>query len=73
VRLIPADPRARDALTAVWTARGDRSRAELAEREAVRHAVRTLLEQGWSARDAGKALNLSHQRVSQIAAAQADA
>ncbi|GAB2846111.1 hypothetical protein GCM10022221_51740 [Actinocorallia aurea] len=30
-------------------------------------AVRTLLSQGWTTRGAGKALNLSHQRISQLA------
>lgn len=67
VRLMPADPQASDALVAVWTARSARARAEQAERDAVRDAVRILLAQGWTTRDAGKALALSHQRVSQLA------
>lgn len=66
VRLIPADPQAADALVSVWTARSARAVAEQAERDAVREAVRILLDQGWSTRDAGKALALSHQRVSQL-------
>jgi hypothetical protein len=68
IRLIPADPQAADALKAVWTARGALARAEQAERDAVRHAVQTLLEQGWTTRDAGRALDLSHQRISQLKA-----
>ncbi|RKS72187.1 hypothetical protein BZB76_5007 [Actinomadura pelletieri DSM 43383] len=66
VRLIPADPRAAAAMTAVWDARGARVRAENAERDALATAVATLLDQGWSTRDAGKALGLSHQRISQL-------
>lgn len=66
IRLIPADPQAADALMGVWTARGNRDRAEQAERDAVRNAIRTMLDQGWSTRDVGKAVGLSHQRVSQL-------
>lgn len=67
IRLMPADPRASAALIAVWTARSARVRAEQAERDAVRAAVRTLLDLGWSTRDAGSALSLSHQQVSSLA------
>ncbi|MDH2426442.1 hypothetical protein [Sphaerisporangium sp. TRM90804] len=67
LHLVPADPDAEAALKDVVAARSARVLAEQAEREAVRHAVRLLIDQGWSTRDIGSALLLSHQRVSQIA------
>lgn len=67
VELAPADPDAAAALEAVTQARIARAHAEQTERDAVRHAARLLTDQGWSTRDAGRALRLSHQRVSQLA------
>ncbi|MEU4833147.1 hypothetical protein [Streptosporangium sp. NPDC023615] len=62
----PADPEAAEARKAVSDARVARLYAEQAERDAVRNAVRTLIDQGWTTRDIGSALGLSHQRISQI-------
>ncbi|MFB9252201.1 hypothetical protein ACFFWE_28540 [Sphaerisporangium melleum] len=67
VHLLPADPEAAAALHDVIAARSARVLAEQAERDAVRHAVRLLIHAGWSTRDIGSALLLSHQRVSQLA------
>ncbi|MEU9888071.1 hypothetical protein [Sphaerisporangium sp. NPDC051011] len=64
---VPADPAAVEALNSVRDARVARVYAEQAERDAVRGAVRTLIAQGWTNRDIGSALGLSHQRISQIA------
>ncbi|WP_329083285.1 hypothetical protein [Streptosporangium sp. NBC_01469] len=62
----PADPEAANARKAVSDARVARLYAEQAERDAVRNAARTLIEQGWTTRDIGSLLGLSHQRISQI-------
>ncbi|MGW5263835.1 hypothetical protein ACWEQG_22930 [Microbispora sp. NPDC004025] len=62
----PADPKAKAALAAVIEARQARVLAEQAERDAVRHAARLLTAQGWTTRDVGSAMRLSHQRISQI-------
>ncbi|MEV1245109.1 type II toxin-antitoxin system HicB family antitoxin [Nonomuraea sp. NPDC049750] len=67
VQLAPADEEAAAALEAVTQARIARAYAEQAERDAVRRAARLLTDQGWTTRDAGGALRLSHQRISQIA------
>ncbi|MFC4014673.1 hypothetical protein ACFOY2_46135 [Nonomuraea purpurea] len=67
LHLAPADPEAADVLTAVTEARIARAQAEQAERDAVRHAARTLIGKSWNTRDAGTVLGLSHQRISQIA------
>ncbi|MGW0807987.1 type II toxin-antitoxin system HicB family antitoxin [Nonomuraea sp. NPDC002799] len=67
VHLAPDDPEAAAALDAVVAARVARAYAGQAERDAVRHAARLLVDRGWSTRDAGRALRLSHQRISQIA------
>ncbi|MEV0389529.1 hypothetical protein [Nonomuraea sp. NPDC050643] len=67
VHLIPDDPDAAAALETVTAARIARAQAGQDERDAVRHAARLLTDQGWSTRDAGRALRLSHQRISQIA------
>ncbi|WP_344948338.1 hypothetical protein [Sphaerisporangium flaviroseum] len=67
LHLVPADPDAAAALKDVIAARSARVLAEQAERDTVRHAVRLLIGQGWSTRDIGSALLLSHQRVSQLA------
>ncbi|MFG1956023.1 hypothetical protein [Nonomuraea sp. NPDC049028] len=69
LRVIPADPEAAAALAAVIEARQARMLAEQAERDAVRHAARLLIAQGWTTRDAGSAMRLSHQRISQIVSA----
>ncbi|MCT9932925.1 hypothetical protein N5079_22210 [Planotetraspora sp. A-T 1434] len=66
IHLAPADPEAADALNSVIDARVARFYAEQAERDAVRKAARTLIDQGWTTRDIGSALGLSHQRISQI-------
>ncbi|MFD1939720.1 MULTISPECIES: hypothetical protein [Nonomuraea] len=62
----PADPEAADALKNVKAARLARIYAEQAERDAVRNAARALIDQGWTTRDIGSVLGLSHQRISQI-------
>ncbi|MYS86644.1 hypothetical protein [Embleya scabrispora] len=67
VDLVPADPDADAAITALIEARVALAYAEQAVRDAARHAARTLIDQGWNNRDIGAALSLSHQRVSQIA------
>ncbi|SDH66796.1 hypothetical protein SAMN05421505_1208 [Sinosporangium album] len=66
VHLSPADPKLDKALKAVGAARTARAYAEQAERDAVRTAAHHLIGNGWSTRDAGSALGLSHQRISQI-------
>ncbi|MEU6717576.1 hypothetical protein ABZ897_39440 [Nonomuraea sp. NPDC046802] len=66
IQVVPADPEAAAALATVAAARSARVHAEQAERDAVRRAARLLIEKGWSTRDAGGALGLSHQRISQI-------
>lgn len=67
VAVVPADPDAADALHAVVEARTARFHAEQAERAAVIHAAHLLAGQGWTVRDIGSALGLSHQRIAQIA------
>lgn len=67
LRLLPADAEAAAALEAVTAARVARAHAEQAERDAVRHAARVLTAKSWSTRDAGTALRLSKQRISQLA------
>lgn len=62
----PADPEAADARKAVLDARVARLHAEQAERDATRKAARTLIDKGWTTRDIGSVLGLSHQRISQI-------
>ncbi|GAB3910860.1 hypothetical protein GCM10027612_87470 [Microbispora bryophytorum subsp. camponoti] len=66
VHVDPADPEAKAALAAVIEARQARVLAEQAERDAVRHAARFLTAQGWTTRDVGSVMHLSHQRISQI-------
>ncbi|MEV4180706.1 hypothetical protein AB0J28_04575 [Streptosporangium canum] len=66
VHVSPADPEAKAALAAVVEARNARVLAEQAERDVVRHAARLLTVQGWTTRDVGSAMRLSHQRISQI-------
>ncbi|WP_173527506.1 hypothetical protein [Nonomuraea antri] len=66
VHVVPADPEEDALLAAVLDARYERAYAEQAERDAVRHAARTLLDRGWTTRDVGSLLLLSHQRISQI-------
>ncbi|MGW0483085.1 hypothetical protein [Nonomuraea sp. NPDC003214] len=67
VQFVPGDPEVAAALATVSAARSARVQAELAERDAVYRAARLLVGKGWSTRDAGSALGLSHQRISQIA------
>ncbi|WP_460306080.1 hypothetical protein [Actinocorallia aurea] len=67
INLVTDDSEVEDALHAVVAARVARGEAEEAERAAVRHAAQLLTGKGWSTRDAGGALNLSHQRISQLA------
>ncbi|WP_155355595.1 hypothetical protein [Acrocarpospora macrocephala] len=66
VHVSPADPAANAALTAVIEARSARILAEQTERDVVRHAARLFRAQGWTTRDVGSVLRLSHQRISQI-------
>lgn len=67
IHLTPSDPEAAAALAAVMDARAARVTAEQAERDAVSRAARLLVSKGWTTRDAGKALRLSPQRISQLA------
>lgn len=67
VHVAPDDSEAAAALEAVTEARIARAEAEQAERDAVQRAARLLTDKGWSTRDAGRALRLSHQRISQLA------
>lgn len=62
----PADPEAAAALRTVVEARNTRVHAEQAERDAVRNTARTLIDKGWTTRDIGSVVGLSHQRISQI-------
>ncbi|MEO3869873.1 hypothetical protein ABGB18_13680 [Nonomuraea sp. B12E4] len=66
VHVGPADSEAKAALAAVFEARQKRVLAEQAERDVVRNAARLLTAQGWTTRDVGSAMRLSHQRISQI-------
>ncbi|MFE5327185.1 hypothetical protein ACFRCG_12440 [Embleya sp. NPDC056575] len=66
VRLSPADPDADEAVQALVEARAALLHAEEAHRRALDHAARTLIAQGWTTRDAGHALHLSPQRISQL-------
>jgi hypothetical protein len=63
----PADEKEAAAVAAVIEARTARALAEEAERDAVRQAAQLLVDNGWSTRDAGAVLQLSHQRISQLA------
>jgi hypothetical protein len=67
IHIEPEDVEAAAALQAVTDARVARANAEQAERDAVIRAARLLTDKGWSTRDAGRALSLSHQRISQLA------
>lgn len=58
----PADPEAANVLRTVIDARTAHSYAEQAERD----AARTLIDKGWTTRDIGSVLGLSHQRISRI-------
>ncbi|MET7337071.1 hypothetical protein [Nonomuraea sp. NPDC005650] len=60
----PADEEAAHVTADVRDARAARLHAE---RDALRNAVRTLIDKGWTTRDIGSVLGLSHQRISQIA------
>jgi hypothetical protein len=62
----PADQEAADAMENVRAARATRLHAEQTERDALRNAARTLIDKGWTTRDIGSVLGMSHQRVSQI-------
>jgi hypothetical protein len=63
----PADPDEAAALMDLEEARVALFLAEQAVRDAACRAARTLVDHGWTTRDAGTALRLSHQRVSQLA------
>lgn len=68
INLWPDDSEAAEALRDVINARTARGEAEIAEREAVAHAAQLLTgKKEWTTRDAGSALHLSHQRISQLA------
>lgn len=68
INLWPDDSETADALRDVISARIARGEAEIAEREAVTRAAQLLTgKKGWTIRDAGSALHLSHQRISQLA------
>ncbi|NAS20073.1 hypothetical protein GT755_00050 [Herbidospora sp. NEAU-GS84] len=67
VHMRPDDDEIVEALEAVTDARAARLHAELAEKEAVRAAAQTLVDKGWTTRDAGGVLRLSAQRISQLA------
>ncbi|GAA2351707.1 hypothetical protein [Streptomyces carpaticus] len=67
VAVSPEDPEAAAAVRALVEARLARAEAEQAERDAAQAAARTLTGKGWSTRDAGRILRLSHQRISQLA------
>lgn len=67
IDLIPDDAEAAAALRAVVPLRVARADAEQAERDAVTYAAQLLISKGWTTRDAGAALSLSPQRISQLA------
>jgi len=58
VSVKPAEPEAKAALYALTDARIANAKAEQAERDAVRHAARLLIGQGWSVQDTAAALRL---------------
>lgn len=60
-------PEVPDEVTAALHARQEAERAEEHANSVTRNAVTSLLARGLTVRDAGKLLNLSPQRVSQIA------
>ncbi|MEU6787228.1 hypothetical protein ABZ912_49240 [Nonomuraea angiospora] len=62
----PADQEAALVMENVRDARAARLHAEQAERDALRNAARALIDKGWTTRDIGSVLGLSHQRISQI-------
>ncbi|WP_194373229.1 type II toxin-antitoxin system HicB family antitoxin [Streptomyces alkaliphilus] len=67
VDLVPADEVAATALSELEAARAAALAAEKAEAAALRRAAEELTSRGFSVRDAGKALGISYQRVSQLA------
>lgn len=62
----PAEQEAAESVENVRAARAARLHAEQTERDALRNAARTLIDKGWTTRDIGSVLGLSHQRISQI-------
>lgn len=62
-------PELDESLRKVDAARTARAKATERERKATADAIHALLRKGVSQRDAARILNLSHQRVSQIASA----
>jgi hypothetical protein len=67
VELLPGDEEARSALAALESARQAAAEAQRAQEEALHQAARTLTQKGFSVRDAGAAMHISYQRVSQLA------
>lgn len=66
VSLLPEDGEARAALSEFVAAREAAEAAESAYAAALREAARVLTAHGFTVRDAGAALSISHQRVSQL-------
>ncbi|MCF2532748.1 hypothetical protein [Yinghuangia soli] len=67
LQFVPADPEAAEAVDAYYEARQALCFAEQKLRDTAREAARTLTAQGWSNRDTGSVLMMSHQRISQLA------
>lgn len=71
MHIVPADQDAAQALDLLNAARRTTEKAKRAEAEALEAAAKTLTGHGFSVRDAGAALGMSYQRVSQLAPQQA--
>lgn len=67
IELLPGDQEARDAIAALEVARKAAAEAQQAQEQALQSAARTLTQRGFSVRDAGAAMHVSYQRVSQLA------
>lgn len=71
IAMAPSDPEAAAAIGALVAARARLVYAEQEIRDAARNAAQILTAKGYTTRDAGAAMGVSHQRVSQLAPATA--
>ncbi|WP_017594952.1 type II toxin-antitoxin system HicB family antitoxin [Nocardiopsis potens] len=66
IRLAPEDEEAAQAIEAARQAREAAERAEAAKQRSLQDAALVLTRKGFTVRDAGRALGISYQRVSQL-------